>query len=355
VLAAIERVEATARAGRDREAYQSVRGDLLEMPRTIAVTRAEVAEAKVGLREQVRNVPGHEPSMANANVFAMAERIQDVAWTMRERGIDPHTCNEIETLAATILSASSLRDPNDHRAGKLRDVLQYLERRIDGMLEACAREAEREAARAQADDAQATQPEASAHPTGNGHDSSAHHNGTVERAPNGVAAAEMEGIVPVPFDQFGSDDPAAVTAALGIDDDATAAVAAWSVPTAEPSEVTASTAVVNDIALAPYAQAPASSETVKAGVSTGIEIAAVDVSAPPTSAAATEPGPAAASAMPELDVSKPSPPNEAPMAMVPVGGTEAAATAGHQPPRPATDTLATLRALSDAERIALFT
>src|SRR5262249_41730874 len=74
---------------------------------------------------------------------------------------------------------------------------------------------------------------------------------------------------------------------------------AWSVPTAEPSEVTAGTAVVNDTAtldvavscavangasasaLAPYAQAPASSETVKAGVSTGIQIAAVDVSAPP--------------------------------------------------------------------------
>jgi len=139
VLAAIERLETVVQGSRDREAYHSMRGDLLEMARTIAVTRAEVAESQAEPRTE--DQPAERQPPAGGDVFAMAERIQDVAWTMRERGLDPRTCEQIETLATTILSASALRDPNDHRTRKLGEVLQYLERRIDQMLEACAHEA----------------------------------------------------------------------------------------------------------------------------------------------------------------------------------------------------------------------
>jgi hypothetical protein len=48
VLSAIGRIETVVRDGRDREAYHHVRADLLDMARTIAVTRAEVAESKGG-------------------------------------------------------------------------------------------------------------------------------------------------------------------------------------------------------------------------------------------------------------------------------------------------------------------
>jgi hypothetical protein len=57
---------------------------------------------------------------------------------MRGRGFDPSTCDQLEALAASILSASSLRDPNDRRVRKLSEVLQHLERRIDALLESCA-------------------------------------------------------------------------------------------------------------------------------------------------------------------------------------------------------------------------
>jgi hypothetical protein len=137
VLAAIEHLGTVVQGSRDREAYQSMRGDLLEMARTIAVTRAEVAESKAEPRAEDKPAAERQPA-ASSDVFAMAERIQDVAWTMRERGLDPRTCEQIEALATTILSASALRDPNDHRTRKLGEVLHYLERRIDQMLEACA-------------------------------------------------------------------------------------------------------------------------------------------------------------------------------------------------------------------------
>jgi hypothetical protein len=56
---------------------------------------------------------------------------------MRERGLDPRICQQIESLASSILSASSLRNPDHHRAQKLGEVLHYLERRINVMLVAC--------------------------------------------------------------------------------------------------------------------------------------------------------------------------------------------------------------------------
>jgi hypothetical protein len=112
VLAAIGRIEGVVRDSRDREAYQSVRADLLDMARTIAVTRADVAESKVEAAPEVKS-ESEPPAAAGSDVFTMAERIQDVAWTMRERGLDPRTCEQIEALARTILSATSLRNPND--------------------------------------------------------------------------------------------------------------------------------------------------------------------------------------------------------------------------------------------------
>ena len=51
---------------------------------------------------------------------------------MRERGLDPATCEEIESLASSIVATSSLQNPADDRVRKLTAVLAYLERRIAG-------------------------------------------------------------------------------------------------------------------------------------------------------------------------------------------------------------------------------
>src|SRR6266849_5449097 len=138
VLNAIERIERVIRGDRGQQAYQDFRMELLEMAKTIAVTRAEVAE--IG-PEPVRAQAAAAAAPPASDAFAAAERIQEVAWTMRERGLEPSTCDQIEALASSILSASALRDPNDRRAHKLAEVLQYLERRINVMLDSCAESA----------------------------------------------------------------------------------------------------------------------------------------------------------------------------------------------------------------------
>jgi hypothetical protein len=141
VLAAIERIEGMIRGEREQQAYQSFRGDLLDMAKAIAQTRAEVAAIEPEAPAPMTG-PDVPPTPANRDIFAAAERLQDVAWIMRERGLDPRICRQIEALASAILAASSLRNPDDDRAQKLGEVLHYLERRINGMLDACAEPAQ---------------------------------------------------------------------------------------------------------------------------------------------------------------------------------------------------------------------
>jgi hypothetical protein len=137
LLAAIQRIEAVVCAERNKQAQQGFRSDLLEMAKAITRTRAEVAEIKADAShaESARPETRTPPPPKTRDVFAAAERIRDVTWAMRGHGFDPSTCDQLEELAGTILSASSLRDPTDHRASKLSEVLQYLERRIDTLLE----------------------------------------------------------------------------------------------------------------------------------------------------------------------------------------------------------------------------
>jgi hypothetical protein len=142
VLAAIERLETGIRGEREQHSFEGFRAQLLDMAKAITMTRAEVA-AIAPQAPAEPDAPGSPPdnvlaASASPHVLAAAERIADVAWTMRERGIDPKTCDQIEALAASILKAPFLHQADDQRAQQLGEVLVYLERRVNGMLEACA-------------------------------------------------------------------------------------------------------------------------------------------------------------------------------------------------------------------------
>jgi hypothetical protein len=90
------------------------------------------------LEEYARRVRDTDPlpdkPAPPASVFAVAERLQDLVWTMRERGLAAATCAQIEELARIILQAPGLRDPQDRRGQKLAEVLCLLEARIEAML-----------------------------------------------------------------------------------------------------------------------------------------------------------------------------------------------------------------------------
>src|ERR1700741_2335252 len=74
LLDAIERIEAVIRAGQARDASQGVRIELLEMARTIAQTRADVAEITPEAGDDGKAAaPASDDA---ADVFAAAERLQ---------------------------------------------------------------------------------------------------------------------------------------------------------------------------------------------------------------------------------------------------------------------------------------
>jgi hypothetical protein len=104
------------------------------------MTRAEVAESKPDA------AAGGKPAApgigAPSEIPAAAERLQDLAWALRERGLELATCDQIEAIARILQSASALHDPSDRRARRLGEALQYLERRIGAMLDAKAAGAE---------------------------------------------------------------------------------------------------------------------------------------------------------------------------------------------------------------------
>ena len=143
LLNAIERIESAVRDERSRQADLELRSDLLEMAKTIAQTRAEVTKPEaLGCGKHPAPHVVRRRWRLGGDIFSAAERLKEVAWTMRERGLDFSTCAQIEELATCILSASALRDPADRRAQKIGEVLQYLEARIEAMLASCAPTAE---------------------------------------------------------------------------------------------------------------------------------------------------------------------------------------------------------------------
>jgi len=136
VLDAVARIEGVIRGEQHRRAQKGLPVDLPEQPGASAETGAEVAE--IAPDPAVQAEPAEPAPDPPPDIFAAAERLQDMAWTLRERGTDPSICEVIEAVASMILSATSLRNPGDHRARKLGEVLQYLEHRIGRMLEGCA-------------------------------------------------------------------------------------------------------------------------------------------------------------------------------------------------------------------------
>jgi hypothetical protein len=135
VLTAIERLENLIQLERAAQGSLAFRTVLLEMAGTISEARGQTI-ALDAPEEPAR--PSNQRSSSRGEILATAERLQDVAWTMRERGIDAATCQEIETLASSILTLPQpFPPPPQVGQEKLRAVLQYLEQRIRSMLDAC--------------------------------------------------------------------------------------------------------------------------------------------------------------------------------------------------------------------------
>lgn len=143
VLEAIERLERTFEHKATTTEADRLRFDLADMMSAITRTKAEIASIKPkdDDAEGKLDVASHEldaivttTEKATSDILASAERIQEIAWTMREQGTDASVCDLIDANTTEIYTACSFQDLTGQRIRKVIQVLNFLEARIDAMI-----------------------------------------------------------------------------------------------------------------------------------------------------------------------------------------------------------------------------
>jgi len=147
VLGAIDRLEAVIRGQRGQHGDETVdrrfRFDILEMAKTIARTKAEIASIKPDgehhgkfgeATEELDSIVGATET-ATSDILAAAEHIQEIAWTLREQGLEAEVCDLIDAKAVDVYTACSFQDLTGQRSRKVIQVLRYLEGRINAMID----------------------------------------------------------------------------------------------------------------------------------------------------------------------------------------------------------------------------
>jgi len=142
VLQAIEKIE---RSLSERpvtpQAEEKIRIDLIEMANAIERTKSEIAaikpdgegSGKIGDATSELDSIVEATERATSDILAAAERVQEIAWTLREQGIDPAVCDLLDQYATEIYTACSFQDLTGQRTRKVVEVLHFLEERLDAM------------------------------------------------------------------------------------------------------------------------------------------------------------------------------------------------------------------------------
>jgi chemotaxis regulatin CheY-phosphate phosphatase CheZ len=141
VLEAIEKLERMI-ARHEGPESDRVRVDLVEMMNAITRTKVEIASIR-----PTRHTGNHfdqasteldaivsTTEKATSEILASTERVQEIAWTLREQGVDESVCDMLDANATEVYAACSFQDLTGQRIRKVIEVLRFLEARIDAMI-----------------------------------------------------------------------------------------------------------------------------------------------------------------------------------------------------------------------------
>jgi chemotaxis protein CheZ len=143
LLGAIERLEASLRGEATPRLVDRLRFDLVEMANSIVRTKAEIAtikpdadqHGKFGEATEELDSIVQATETATSEILAAAEQVQEIAWTLREQGLDPMVCDTLDARATEIYTACSFQDLTGQRTSKVIEVMRYLEGRINAMID----------------------------------------------------------------------------------------------------------------------------------------------------------------------------------------------------------------------------
>ena len=122
LLDAVARLEARVGGGRlgetDRTRLREIAAELAD---TVRRASADARDPEIG----------SGATGAVARIGDATERVQEAAWTMRERGFDAGICDELDACATAIHGANRVVDRAMGRAAILADAMEALERKLD--------------------------------------------------------------------------------------------------------------------------------------------------------------------------------------------------------------------------------
>ena len=142
ILLAVEKLHTAVMENQNKSSSEHARMDILEMAKAISKTRSEIASMRAdGDNDHMSVATGEMDAIvqstekATNDILHAAEKIQEVAWRLREAGTEEAVCEEIDNNATEIYMACSFQDITGQRTTKVVRVLQYLEARINSMIE----------------------------------------------------------------------------------------------------------------------------------------------------------------------------------------------------------------------------
>jgi len=143
LLEAIVKLEMAVLKPHRQAAPSNVFSELVEMSEAIARTRREIAQIKpphqfdrqlVSATQELDHIV-EATEKATSDILQAAEEIQEVAWTLREKGTEIELCDKIDQRATDIYTACSFQDITGQRTGKVVRALRFIEQRINAMIE----------------------------------------------------------------------------------------------------------------------------------------------------------------------------------------------------------------------------
>ena len=142
ILQAVNDLHKTIISQHQNTASQHVRMDILEIARAITRTRREIAAIRtdggddhIAMASEEMDAIVLATERATNDILMAAEKIQETVWPLREAGAGEAECEEIENLATDIFTACSFQDITGQRTSKVVKVLQYIEARVNSMIE----------------------------------------------------------------------------------------------------------------------------------------------------------------------------------------------------------------------------
>jgi chemotaxis regulatin CheY-phosphate phosphatase CheZ len=144
LLEALDRIERAVTKPAARHGVPgNVFAELMEMSDAIARTRREIAQIRpphqfdqqlVNASLELDNIV-EATEKATSDILEAAEEIQEVAWTLREKGVEVELCDKIDQRATDIYTACSFQDITGQRTEKVVKALRFIEQRINAMIE----------------------------------------------------------------------------------------------------------------------------------------------------------------------------------------------------------------------------